>query len=567
MLCACEEARRQAVSTPSSPSQDDAFTMMDLMDQGDDDREQFDQGVLDTFIPTDPDTVTRDPLPAQLYRLTQAQYKNIIHSVFGAEIQTRFDLEPDFHLDGFATLGAAMSSISARGIEQYEEAAYFIAEQAIEPAFKSNYMPCEEEEQSSESCLQATLEYLGVALWRRPLRDEEQSMLRTLTQQIAQETSFEQGMKYLIALMLQSPYFLFRIEQGYIDEMGMHRLNAWELASKMSFLLWNTIADQELRTVAGSGALLQNDEYVRQIERMLADPKAQTGIDNFFYEYLRLDELQHLRKDPNVFIHMQPQLGQIATQETLALARRVVLTENQDMRHFFTSQNAYLDPLLAAIYDVPAPSAEGFEWTTLDPQSSRRGFFGQVSFLALYAHPVSTSATLRGKFVRQKLLCGVIPPPPANVDTSIPEPSPDLPTLKDRLASHLQEPSCASCHRLTDPIGLAFEQFDGIGRFRTMENDHVIDVSGDLDQVPFTTLNDLSDLILTHPDWTPCMVKTFYHYVLGYADIEEHADYLQALTQWWPTQEYRLQALLIKIMTHPQFTHLGDSTADHTQEP
>ena len=531
-----------------SISQSD-LTMNEQMDQSLD--QEIDQ------IPMDPHAVASSEIPPQIFRLTQAQYKRIIQTVFGASINLRFNLEPDLHVEGFASLGAGVGSISARGIEQYEEAAYFIAEQAITEEFRSSFIRCPNDEIESEACLNTTLAQLGLSLWRRPLKMDEMQTLLRIGQEVAQSSNFYTGLKYTIAFMLQSPYFLFRIEQGQTDtDSTVRQLDAWEIASKISFLLWNSIPDQELFAAADSGELLQPEGYLNQIERMLADEQAKFGIRNFFYEYLRLDLLKNMRKDPNVFTHAQPELAAVATEETLALAEKVVLVDDRDMRTFFTSRQAYLNPLLASIYDVPAPSSQGFAWAELSADDPRRGFFGQVSFLALYSHPVSTSATLRGKFVRQKLLCGVIPPPPADVDTSVPEPSPDLPTLRDRIQVHLQDPTCAGCHQLTDPIGLGFEQFDGIGRFRLNENGVRIDVTGELDQDPFTTVGELSDLIITDSKWSPCLLKNVYHYVLGRSELENAQAYLDALTYWWPTQEYRLQALLIKLMTHPRFTQL-----------
>jgi len=259
----------------------------------------------------------------------------------------------------------------------------------------------------------------------------------------------------------------------------------WEMATRLSFFLWNSIPDQELLQAAQAGDLVSDAGLQGQIDRMLADPRAIEGVRNLFTEMLHLDLLDDLSKDPTVYTYMSDTLGSSAREESLQDIQSLVFDDDGSYLDLFTSQQTHVDRTLAALYNIPAPSPDGFGTVTLDPAGGRRGFLGQAAFLALNAHAVSTSATRRGIFVREVLLCQQIPDPPANANTAIPEVSADAPIMRDRIAEHLADPFCASCHSLTDPIGLGFESFDGIGRWRSTENGATIDPSGTLDGVDF----------------------------------------------------------------------------------
>ena len=229
-----------------------------------------------------------------------------------------------------------------------------------------------------------------------------------------------------------------------------------------------------------------------------------------------------------------------------------------DFRALMTTTTTFVDPTLAAVYDIPAPSAEGFARVNLAPDGPRAGLLGHAGFLASHAHPTSTSVTLRGKAVRNILLCQEIPVPPVGVDTSIPEPSGTAPTMRDRVAEHLQDPSCTGCHLLTDPIGLALENFDSLGRFRETDNGYAIDASGDLDSAEFNDARGLSRAIAEHPAYTACMARTMTRYALGRLESEAEADaHLQTLEARFRESGYRLKALAIEVILSPMFREVG----------
>jgi hypothetical protein len=182
---------------------------------------------------------------------------------------------------------------------------------------------------------------------------------------------------------------------------------------------------------------------------------------------------------------------------------------------------------------------------------------GHISFLATHSHSRASSATRRGVAVRNIFLCQTIPSPPVEVDTSIPEPSAEAKTLRERVAEHLENPSCAACHQLTDPIGLGLENFDGIGRYRETEYDTVIDPAGDLDGVDFTNAVELGGAIKGHPDFVPCVVKMLSRYATGRMENRAEAKWLDILNARFQSHAYRLRPLILELVMSPLFRRVG----------
>ena len=213
----------------------------------------------------------------------------------------------------------------------------------------------------------------------------------------------------------------------------------------------------------------------------------------------------------------------------------------------FSRRDAYLNRELAALYGVAAPSRDGFAWTEWPSDSGRRGVLGQVTFLALNAHPTASSSTLRGHFVLDKLLCTPPPPPPSGVDTSIPEPTPERPTLRDRLESHLEAPACAGCHRAMDMIGLTFEGFDGIGRSRRYERGVEIDISGELFGVEVAGPEELVVEIARHPRLSACLTKRVLRYARGVHEDEREESEIERIAYRLRRDGFTIKNLLREV--------------------
>lgn len=499
------------------------------------------------------------PAPT-LRRLTVAQYQNSVQDLLGADLVLPNSLEPDTAIDGLFSIGAAQTSLSPFGVEQYESAAFSLAEQALDESHRSARVPCTPVAAVDDDCARLSLSDFATRAWRRPVTDTELNTLVQLSHTAASTLGdFYQGLQYGIAMVLQSPYFIYRIESGEEDptQPGKRRYSNYEMATRLSYFFWNTTPDAALLTAAANGSLQEDAGLAAEVDRLLADPRAHTGVRSLFTEMLSLYMLDELSKDPAVFVHMSSDVGPSAREETLKGIEKLVFEDNADFRDFLTTRQTFLDKKLAAIYSVPAPTRDGFGQTELPDDGHRRGYLGQVSFLALNAHPVSTSVTRRGKFIREVLLCESIPPPPANANTAIPEVSAEAPTMRDRVAVHMSDPVCASCHRLTDPIGLGLENFDGLGSWRSSENGATIDPSGDLDGENYDNAWELAGLLHGDQRFSACMARTAYAYAAGHGVTEGEEALMTWLNEDFSQEDYALKALLRAIALSPGFRTVG----------
>lgn len=501
------------------------------------------------------------PGAPSLRRLTEAQYIQTVQDILGKDIALPGSLEPDVEIEGFLSIGAAVNATSALGVERYESAAFSLAEQvATDPNLRANVLPCTPTSADDTACASQFVQQFGRLAWRRALTEAESSRISSLITRIGAESGdFNTGLEFGMAAFLQSPYFLYRLEHGQPDpeNSGRRILTGTELATRLSYLLWNTTPDDTLLSLAEAGELDSDTGLEQQARLMLADARAEQGERNLFTELFTLYALDELSKDPTVFNHASTDLGPAAREETL---RTVValIDQGQDFRDLLTTQETYVDPLLAALYQVQAPSLDGFAPTTLDAAAGRRGLLGQASFLMLNAHTTRTSATLRGKFVREVLLCQGVPPPPGNVNTSVIETDTSGPTLRDRLEAHLADPTCAACHRSTDPIGLGLENFDGIGRWRETENEVTIDASGDLDGEAFSDAWDLAAAVRSHPNLGPCMTTHLYSYAVGHGLTEDEETLRDWLSVEFEIGGYTYKDLVMALVMSPGFRQVGE---------
>lgn len=455
-----------------------------------------------------PEPSVSAPEPA-LRRLTVRQYTNTLVDLFGADLVLPTSLEPDTTLEGLASLGAAISATSPLGVERYESAADLVAGQVFADG-STSALGCEPSGPSDAGCAASFVASMGQRVFRRPLTaDEADRFVGLVTSVGADAGDFAVGAHHALAAMLQSPHFVYRTEHQGGD------LDPYELAYRLSYFLWNGPPDEVLLAAAAAGELSDEAGKAEQVERMLEDPRFRRGVRDFFSELYHLERLGGLTKDPTVFRHSSSELWASARVETLAVLEDLVVDRDADYRELLDTRRTYIDARLAAVYGVEAPSVEGFGWTELPEDAGRRGLLGHASVLGVNAHPTSSSATRRGKFIRGTLLCQFIPPPPADVDTSIPEAS-NAPTLRDRLQVHQEDPTCASCHIPLDSVGLGLENFDGIGRWRSRENDALIDASGTVDGTFFADAAELGTALAQHESLAPCLTERLYGYAVGH---------------------------------------------------
>ncbi|MEC9465590.1 MAG: DUF1592 domain-containing protein [Myxococcota bacterium] len=508
---------------------------------------------LEDIAPADAYGV-EEPGASSLRRLTQSQFQQSVRSLLGDEIVIPKLSEPDASVSGLLSIGASTTTFSPRGVESLETVAYSIAEQAVETERFRALMTCTPTGTVDAPCAKQVIEAFGRLAWRRAMTAAEADELTSVATTAAQVLGdFNRGLEYAVAAILQSPYFLFRVELATETEDSKVEFGPYELASRLSYFFWNTTPDETLLAAAERGDLGTREGLFEQASRLMEHANTRAGVRNFFIEQLQLYKLDSFAKDPTIFEHFHSDLGDNAREETLQFLEYVVFDGNEDFRDVMTADYSFVNARLAALYGMPAPVMEGFGYTDLYESTQRAGLLGHASFLGLHSHPVSSSATLRGKAVRNIFLCQQIPNPPVAVDTSIPEPSGTTLTLRDRVAEHLTEPSCAGCHQLTDPIGLGLENFDGIARWRDTDSGAEIDPSGDLDGQPFEDMKGLGEAIRNHPAFAPCMVQTLAQYGMGRVTNSAERKWLNTLSERFETHGFRLRRLMLEFVMSPLF--------------
>lgn len=504
------------------------------------------------------------PAPGRLRRLTAEQYTNSIRDVFGPEVTVPRGYVSGDTAEGLLSVGVGITSVGGAAVTQLEAAALAIgAQAAAEGPIRDRLVGCTPSGIADDVCAAAVLGPVGARAYRRPLQQVELDSLIAVAREAAEARGdFHAGLGYAYAVLLQAPSFLYRVELGRTtaEDPTPGRYDGAELATRLAFFFWNTTPDESLLAAASDGTL-ETDEGLRAaVARLSADPRIRTGVRAFFADMLQLARLDALTKDPNVYVHFNSSLGSSAREETLRGIEHLVVDARGDYRDLFTTRTSFVDRRLAAIYDVPAPTLEGFGMLRYPEDSPRAGLLGQVAFLALNAHAASSSATLRGKYVRNVFLCAAIPPPPANLNTAIPDASEANPTLRDRVREHLSVPSCKSCHLLMDPIGLGFENFDGIGRYRTIENGARIDATGVFDQSFYADARGLGRILRDHPDVPACLVRTMYRYATGHVEITSESAAIRALEESFVASGHDVLDLMRAVATSPGFLESSEPT-------
>lgn len=509
--------------------------------------------------PSEPDNQGTEP---RMRLITTSQYVNTLQYVFGSSVHTQGEFSPAERTEGLLANGADVAGVSASLLEQFQRTASSVAEQVVDEAHRHYLISCKPAatDAADDACATEFLSKTGRLLFRRPLSADEISVYVASAEAGAENLKdFYQGLATALEGMLISPDFLFIVENAEPDpdNAGKLRLDAYSLASRLSYFFWNAGPDAELLDAAESGALQTEDGLTQAVDRMLTSPRLDSGMRAFFDDMFAFDDFNTLSKDPLIYPTFTSVTATAAREQTLRTVIDHLVTNEKDYRDLFTTRSTFITPELAVVYDMPAPSG----WTpyTFPDDSLRAGLLTHVSFLALHAHPGRSSPTLRGKALRELLLCQHVPPPPPNVDFSIiMNPDAHYPTQRDRVRAHLENPSCAGCHRVTDPTGLSLENFNGAGRLQLTENDVVIDATGDLDGVPFENVVGLGQALRDNTALPACLVQRLYSYGSGGATAAKDNQLLEYFNERFATGGYKLPNLLRTIGLSDSFKRVTD---------
>jgi len=501
-----------------------------------------------------------------LRRLTNSQYNNTVRDLLGDRSLPASQFPPEDFVSGFKNQYASQS-LSPLLEDAYSAAAEKLARTAFRGANARSMVTCA----PSPECRSSFIQSFGLRAFRRPLEAAETRRYETLFQG---QPDFLAGAQLVVEAMLQSPNFLFHLEET--ENLKWRRYAA---ASRLSYALWDSMPDDALLAAAGRGELDNPAGLTKAARRLLDDAKAHQALDEFVGQWLRFDRVLTATKERRAFPQFTPDTAIAMTQEARQFVSSLVWG-NRNFNELFTAANSYPNGDLARIYGVEPP-ANDFDPVAFPANSERAGLLGQALFLTLTAKPDETSPTARGLFVREQFLCQHVADPPPGVNTNLPPVTQAQPmTNKERMAMHSTDKACAGCHNLVDPIGNGFEKFDAIGQRRdklkltfgqsfgetkgraapvtTVELD--LDTKGQVAGIPnsnFTSPKELGVVLAASPQCQECVVKQYFRYVAGRTETPADRPLIRHVLEDFRGSGFRFQEMIISMMRTREFPGEG----------
>lgn len=447
--------------------------------------------------------------PAYSTVLTRAQYLNTVSDLFGIDASTSIAFDdangrkyrPDLKL----------SALQAEGLMK---TAHNIADAVVTTASLPKLLPCDPSGNES-ACAAAFIDRFGARATRRPISDDMRADLRGLFDAGRAAGDFTKGIKWVVEGLLQSPDFLYHlVVPGVSTKPGdVVGLSDFEVADRLAYFLWNSLPDEELSSAAARGQLRTADQLSAQVKRMRGDARSARTRADFYTSLLNLDLVGALTRDEAAYT---PELAQALGKSALKGIDQVYDGDGKS-ETLLASSSVFVDAAMAKLYGAggASPSGSDFASATFD-KSERHGLLTHPALMAIIAEHDTSDPIHRGTFVYTRMLCQVIPSPPDGVP-ALPELADNL-TTRQRLEQHRKAPQCAACHQLFDPIGLAFENYDSLGRYRAEEHGTKVDSSGEVRQMDldiaggFATGAELMDRLAKSQSVRSCMAQQWYEY-------------------------------------------------------
>jgi hypothetical protein len=435
-------------------------------------------------------------------------------------------------------------------MEKYVHAAEEAAEKAL--AQRSQLLPCDPVS-GGEACARALVDKLGARAFRRPLRPSEAKALLDLHQENAARGGTAAGAEALIQALLLAPQFLYVTEPGHPTASPAER--AYAVASRLSYFLWQSMPDEALFAAAAAGRLGSPDELRAQAHRMLADARGQSGLAEFLNQWTGLGQIDHIEK-----------VGQPSFDAALRTAMRreserffdhLVRDKRGTISELFTANYSFVDSPLLPIYGLAPRAGVELARTELDP-AQRKGLLTHPGLLAVHADAETTALVLRGRFIRDAVLCGETPLLPQDVDIDA-QKTDEKTTPRQLAEQRLKDPQCGGCHRLMDPIGIAFDAFDVIGRYRTEVRGARVDLRGEVVATraldgKFEGFAELIDRLAGADEVRACVALQISRYALGRAALPEWECWRQDLARRLGGGDVSLGELVVEIAASPMVT-------------
>jgi hypothetical protein len=484
-------------------------------------------------------------------RLNRAEYDNTARDLLGDTGQVPITSLPADFGDGAFDNNAAALTIDPKLAESYENLAQTLAERALAPNSpgRKQVLTCTT---TDDPCARQIASNFGARAWRRPLTSGEvDGLLRLYSAARTGGFSFEQGIQALVAGALLSPDFLFRPEiDPVIDSNQPHEVSQYELATRLSYFLWSSMPDAALTSAASSGQLATADSVLQQARRMWSDGKAEAFVSRFPGLWLRTGDVS-IAKAPAKDVYPEFDAGLEAAMEAeTARFMRDMVTGDVDFLSFIDAKYTYVNQRLATFYGIPGQFGSDLTRVELGDNAQRGGILTQGSVLTVTSPEERTSPVLRGQWVLSRLLATPAPPPPDNIPKIDAVPNAGQLSMRQKLALHRADPACAVCHNLIDPIGLGLENYDGIGKWRTVDNNVPVDASGQLTNgQSFSGAIQLEALLKSDPRVPRAVVQYLVSYALGRELGADDSCLIDDLVQGFQKDNHRLSALVLRVVT------------------
>ncbi len=499
------------------------------------------------------------PGRALVRRLSNVEYDATIETLLGDANDYAAGFPSDTVVNGF-TNNSDVQDVGPALAEQYLVAAEQIAEKAAQNA--DTLLGCKLTD--GEACINDFTGRFGKRAWRRPVTAEEQADLLSVF--IAGRDGFDAttGVKLLLEAMLVSPNFLYRTEIGVpVAGAPYAALTSWELASRLSYFLTGTMPDNELFAAAEADGLSTAEGIAAQAGRLLATPAARAQVADFFAGWLDLRALPRLQRDTAQFPSWNSSLPGLFSDETRTFATSVVFDGAGDLKTLLTAPFTYGDPSLAAYYGGTAGQVQNGIARIDLPPARRAGLLTQASFLAAHSKEIQTDPVSRGKFVRERILCQGIDPPPPDLMVTAPTITPGT-TTRQRFTEHEANPVCAGCHTLLDPVGLAFEHYDPIGQWRDTEQGVPIDASGNLTETDvegaFDGVVEMAAKLGQSAMVSECFVRQWFRFAFGRGESVADDPRIATIASGFGNANGQVRELLVALTQTPDFRYLAQET-------
>lgn len=504
------------------------------------------------------------PGPAPLRRLTKTEYNNTVRDLLGDDSRPADAFPPEETTLGFD------NNASGRGVSQIHIERYMLAAEQLVTNAMANHrdliIPCDPHDIPADLCASRTIERFGKLAFRRSLTAAEKARFQSYFETLYVEDGFDGAIATIFEMMLQSPHFLYRAEVGEpdTDGDGVVALTGPEIATRLSYLIWNSGPD-DILVAAGETGVLSTAEGIRsQVLRMLDDPRSHEAVLHFHRQWLELTKLNDTYKDTELFPEFDEALKARLKEETERFIDHVVWDGEGDLTTLLSASYSIIDPMLAEHYgaeypETPPGQRPGFTKVPLDPEQ-RAGLFTQGAIMSVQAKYNQTSPVLRGKFVREQMLCQHLAPPPANINITPPDLDPNL-TTRERFRQHSDSTECSGCHKKMDPLGLTFEHYDPLGRWRDDESPTLpIDSSGeilftwDVDG-PVANAVEMAKRLATSEEVQQCYATQWFRYThgrdAGFADECNVFDLMQA----FKASGWNIKALIVALTQTEAFRY------------